>query len=59
MIFDTDETMQMAIKLAAAKRRKTMSELVNEVLAEALKAEIAEARRCIRSEKNQGGASVG
>ncbi len=45
MIIDTEEEIRLAVKLAALKSGKGVSELVNDILRRALAAEIKDARK--------------
>ncbi len=47
LIIDTDEAVRMAVRLASMKRSKSPSEVVNEILREALKAELMDAKKYV------------
>lgn len=53
MIIDTEEHIRLAVKLAATKAGKSASDLVNEILAKALKDEIRDAQKYIPAKKDE------
>lgn len=54
MIIDTDEEIRLAVRLAATKTDRSISELVNSILRKALADEIRDARKYLPKDRASG-----